>query len=453
MCRMRLVVLGGGGFRVPLLHRALLADAANGDGIVDELVLVDTDRSRLDAVLAVLNHQQVNASAARLAVDTTTELDEGLRGADAVFSAIRVGGLTGRVIDEQVARREGVIGQETVGAGGISYALRTIPVVSHIAQRIAAMAPLAWVVNFTNPAGVVTQVMSETLGERVIGICDSPSGLCRRAAHAIGLNPDDVRFDYVGINHLGWLRAMHARGVDLLPQLLADTAALESFDEGTLFGASWLHALGAIPNEYLHYYYFTRELLAADNGRGRAQMLLGQQEEFYNKAPGQPELAHRVWNAALREREQTYFADNRRVVESEVRPNADLAGGGYTEVALAVLRAVLQDKPAQLIVNIRNRGAVPGFNDESVIEVPCLVDRRGARPDRMRAPTDHQAGLLHAVKACEADTIAAAVTGSRRAALRAFASHPLVDSVTVAGRLLDAYLLASPVLAEVLHRP
>jgi 6-phospho-beta-glucosidase len=447
---MRLVVLGGGGFRVPLLHRALLADAAAGNGIVDELVLVDTDGRRLAAVMAVLDHQRTAAGAAPVAVRTTTELNEGLRDADAVFSAIRVGGLAGRAVDEQIARREGVIGQETVGAGGISYALRTIPVVRRIAERIAATAPAAWVVNFTNPAGVVTEVMSGVLGERVVGICDSPEGLCRRAAGAVGVAPGDVRFDYVGINHLGWLRAMHAGGADRLPGLLANPAALESFEEGALFGAAWLQALGAIPNEYLHYYYFRREVLAAGAGPGRGSVLLGQQEDFYDRAPDAPQMADAAWNAALLARERTYFTENRRAVGAEPRA-ADLDGGGYAGVALAVLRAVLRDEPARLIVNARNRGAVPGVDDESVVEVPCLVDGHGARPDRVGALTGHQAGLVSLVKACEAETITAALTGSRSAALRAFAGHPLVDSVAVARRLLDAYCAAVPGLAEILN--
>jgi 6-phospho-beta-glucosidase len=450
---MRLVVLGGGGFRIPLLHRALLAEAVDGRGVADELVLVDTDRDRLAAVMAVLDHQRAAVSTVPPAVRATTELDEGLLGADAVFAAIRVGGLAGRIIDEQVARRHGVIGQETVGAGGISYALRTIPVVHRIAQRIAASVPSAWLVNFTNPAGMVTEVMSDVLGERVIGICDSPVGLCRRAARAAGVDPAGVEFDYVGINHLGWLRAMHAGGVDRLPGLLADPVALESFEEGALFGAPWLQALGALPNEYLHYYYFARDVLAAGGGAGRGEVVLNQQEKFYSAAPRRPETAHDVWNAALLAREQTYLDESRRAVDAGPRSAADLDGGGYTGVALAVLRAVLWDEPARLIVNVRNHGAITGIADESVVEVPCLIDGGGARPLPLRAFDEHQAGLVHAVKACEAETITAALTGSRSAALRAFAWHPLVDSVTVARRLLDAYLAAAPGLADILDQP
>ena len=451
MCRVRLVVLGGGGFRVPLLHRALLVDAAGGGGVVDDVVLVDPDPLRLDAVLAVLDHLGAADNGPRLTIRATTDLAKGLRGADVVFSAIRVGGLAGRVMDEQIARRQGVIGQETVGAGGISYALRTIPVVRGIAGQIAATAPAAWVVNFTNPAGVVTEVMSEVLGERVIGICDSPVGLCRRAARAVGMDPETADCDYVGINHLGWLRAMLVDGVDRLPDLMADPIALESFEEGALFGRQWLQALGSIPNEYLHYYYFTRDVRAADTGPGRAAALLGQQEMFYASAAS--EAAHELWTAALHAREESYLADNRRAMGAGPRAGEDLGGGGYTGVALAVMRAIVRNEPGRLIVNVRNRGAIPGIAAESVVEVPCIVDGGGARPLSTGPLSEHQAGLIHAVKACEAETITAARTGSRRAALRAFAGHPLVDSVTVARRLLDAYLESVPGLADILDSP
>ncbi|MGO4430119.1 6-phospho-beta-glucosidase, partial [Streptomyces sp. MCAF7] len=144
----------------------------------------------------------------------TTDLDDALRGADFVFSAIRVGGLAGRARDERVPLAEGVLGQETVGAGGVLYGLRTLPVALKIAERIAAVAPDAWVINFTNPAGMVTEAMQRVLGDRVIGICDSPVGLCRRAARALGADPGRASYDYVGLNHLGWLRGVIVDGRD-----------------------------------------------------------------------------------------------------------------------------------------------------------------------------------------------------------------------------------------------
>lgn len=211
---MKLTILGGGGFRVPLVYGALLGDHA--EGRVTRVTLYDTDADRLTAVARVLAEQAAGIGDAP-AVVATADLDEALRGADFVFSAIRVGGLEGRAADERVALDEGVLGQETVGAGGIAYGLRTVPVATDLARRIARLAPDAWVINFTNPAGLVTEAMARHLGDRVIGICDSPVGLGRRIARVLGVDPDRAWIDYVGLNHLGWVRGLHVDGRDELP--------------------------------------------------------------------------------------------------------------------------------------------------------------------------------------------------------------------------------------------
>ncbi|MFC0529446.1 6-phospho-beta-glucosidase [Phytohabitans kaempferiae] len=433
----RLTILGGGGFRVPLVHAALLAD--RGPGRITELVLHDVDSGRLAAVGQVIAER---AAGAGPRVTATTDLDAALRGADFVFSAIRVGGLAGRAIDEGVALAEGVLGQETVGAGGVAYGLRTVPVAVDLARRIATVAPDAWVVNFTNPAGLVTEAMAAHLGDRVIGICDSPVGLARRAARALGVDPSAVRLDYAGLNHLGWLRGLYSGGVDLLPRLLADDAALASFEEGRLFGGEWLRALGALPNEYLHYHYFAREALAAarttetrateataadarTGGETRGAQIARQQAAFY----AGPSLA--AWEEARLARERTY---------REARDAADLEGGGYEGVALALMRALGGHGPATLILNVRNRATLPALDAEAVVEVPCAVDVSGARPLPVAPLDGHAAGLVTTVKAVERAVLEAATSGSRAAALRAFALHPLVDSVAVARRLLDAYI-------------
>ena len=158
------------------------------------------------------------------AVSVTTDLDRALDGGDFVFSAIRVGGLEGRTVDERLALGLGLLGQETTGAGGVGYGLRSVPAALHIARRVQALAPDAWVINFTNPAGLVTQAMQSVLGDRVVGICDSPLGLARRAAGALGHDLADLEIDYAGLNHLGWLSGLRLDGRDLLPELLADAA-------------------------------------------------------------------------------------------------------------------------------------------------------------------------------------------------------------------------------------
>ncbi|MFI8067509.1 6-phospho-beta-glucosidase [Streptomyces sp. NPDC086033] len=442
---MKLTILGGGGFRVPLVYGALLTDRA--EGRVTEVVLHDLDAGRLSAVGRVLAEQAATVPDAPT-VTTTTDLDEALRGADFVFSAIRVGGLEGRADDERVALAEGVLGQETVGAGGIAYGLRTVPVAVDIARRVARLAPDAWVINFTNPAGLVTEAMSRHLGDRVIGICDSPVGLGRRIARVLGANPNEAWIDYVGLNHLGWVRGLTIAGRDELPRLLADPDLLGSFEEGKLFGVDWLQSLGAIPNEYLHYYYFNREAVRAYQHaeKTRGAFLADQQARFYDEvgAPGAKALD--VWDRTRAEREATYMSENRETAGAGERDADDLSGG-YEKVALALMRAIARDERTTLILNVRNQGTLSVLDHDAVIEVPCLVDANGAHPVSVAPLPDHATGLVCSVKAVEREVLAAAESASRATAVKAFALHPLVDSVNVARKLVEGYTSVHPGLA------
>jgi len=441
----KLTILGGGGFRVPLVYGALLGDRA--EGRVTRVVLHDVDAGRLRAIARVLAEQAAGVPDAP-GVTVTTDLDEALRGAAFVFSAIRVGGLEGRANDERVALAEGVLGQETVGAGGIAYGLRTVPVAVDIARRVARLAPDAWVINFTNPAGLVTEAMSRHLGDRVIGICDSPVGLGRRVSRALGARPGEAWIDYVGLNHLGWVRGLRIAGRDELPRLLADPVLLGSFEEGRLFGTDWLRSLGAIPNEYLHYYYFNREAVRAyqEAERTRGAFLHDQQARFYAGVTGPDVPALDLWNRTRAEREATYMAENREAAGAGEREAEDLSGG-YEDVALALMRAIARDERATLILNVRNRGTLSLLDGDAVIEVPCLVDASGAHPVSVDPLPDHATGLVCAVKAVEREVLDAARSGSRATAVKAFALHPLVDSVNVARRLVDGYTAVHPGLA------
>ncbi|MFJ8672562.1 6-phospho-beta-glucosidase [Streptomyces sp. NPDC093589] len=440
---MRLTILGGGGFRVPLVYRALLDDPARS---VSEVTLYDTDPRRLRVIADVLarlargRHRPVRV---RLAEG----LDDALTGADFVFSAIRVGGTAGRIGDERIPLSEGVLGQETVGAGGVLYGLRTIPVALHIAERVAALAPRAWVINFTNPAGMVTEAMAQVLGDRVIGICDSPVGLVRRAARALGTDPaafEDagrVAYDYVGLNHLGWLRSLTIDGTEVLPRLLADDAALGSFEEGRLFGADWLRTLGALPNEYLHYYYFRRETLHSirETSQTRGEFLDRQQGGFFERASaaGAPDAAYALWERTRLEREETYMAHSREASGGWQRDAHDLEGGGYDRVALALMHAIVGDSGTRLILNVRNGTTVPQLAPDAIVETVCEVTSKGARPLPCAPLREDQLGLMLQVKAVEKAAVEAATFKDRGAALRALALHPLVDSPAVAARILE----------------
>jgi 6-phospho-beta-glucosidase len=446
--RLKLTILGGGGFRVPLVYRALLGD--RGEGRVTDVALYDLDAARLATIARVLADQAGAAGHPDPpAVTATTDLDEAVTGADFVFSAIRVGGLAGRAADERIALEEGVLGQETTGAGGVSYGLRTMPVVMHIARRIRELAPDAWVINFTNPAGMVTEAMTAHLGDRVIGICDSPVGLGRRVAGALGVDPARARLDYVGLNHLGWLRGLYVDGRDILPRLFEDEGALTSFEEGKLFGADLLRTIGALPNEYLHYYYYNREAVASARAaeHTRGAFLHTQQQRFYASC----DAGWNAWDATRLERETTYMAENRDAVGMGERDSGDLESGGYEQVALALMRAIALDERTTLILNVPGRGRIRQLDDEAVVEVPCHVDANGARPIAGAPLPDHGTGLVCSVKAVERAVIHAATTGERAAAVRALTIHPLIDSYAAARRLLDAYRRHFPELSYLEH--
>ncbi|MDT0270761.1 6-phospho-beta-glucosidase [Streptomyces sp. DSM 44915] len=435
---MRLTIIGGGGFRVPLVYRALLTTAGERSPVrCNEVRLFDTDATRVRVIARVLARLADGVPDAP-AVRVAESLDEAVRDADFVFHAIRVGGTEGRVRDERAALAEGLLGQETVGAGGVLYGLRTVPVALRIAERVAELAPRAWLINFTNPAGLVTEAMAGRLGHRVIGICDSPVGLVRRAARAAGVAPDEVSYGYVGLNHLGWLNSLSHGGRDLLGELLADDAGLAGFEEGRLFGGELLRALGTLPNEYLHYYYFgreTRRAVAAAGGT-RGEFLAAQQGAFFTEAARDLDRAPALWERTRLERERTYGAEQRAASGGGERDSRDLAGGGYDRVALTLMAAIAEDRPSRLILNVRNAGTVPELPDDAIVETVCEVGAQGAHPVPTLAPGLAELGLMLQVKAVERATIAAATTGSAELARHALALHPLVDSAAVAERVL-----------------
>jgi 6-phospho-beta-glucosidase len=450
----KLAILGGGGFRVPLVYKALLQDT--GSPRVDEVALYDQSPERLSVITAVLSQLAAGKDDAPR-VEATLDLDKALEGADFIFSAIRVGGLEGRTRDERVALDLGVLGQETTGPGGIAYGLRTIPVMLDIARRVEALAPKAFFINFTNPAGMITEALQRVLGNRVIGICDTPGGLGRRIAGSLGLDAGRIQVDYVGLNHLGWLRRLISDGEDHLPRFLADEQALAALEEGSIFGPSWIQAMGVVPNEYLYYYYFNRDAVRSivEQPTTRGEFLLAQQGDFYAAAGKDPDRAFELWQRTIAERKALYMAEakGKRHDESPEPEPFDLdSEGGYELVALAVMAAIARDEKSTIILNVRNGGTLAGLDADAVIEVPSLVDANGAHPLATSAPDLHQLGLMQQVKAVDRLAIEAATTGSADAALKAFALHPLVDSVTVARSLLRGYVDAIPEVARTLDR-
>ena len=383
---------------------------------------------------------------------TTTRLEDAVDGADVVYCAIRVGGIAGRLIDETVAIEAGAIGQETAGAGGIGFALRTVPVVTEIAHVVERRAPNAMFINFTNPVGLVTEAIRRVLGDRVVGICDAPEELCARVARALGRRPEELWFDYFGINHLGWLRGALHGNRDLLPDLLADPERLESIEEGRLFGADWIRSVGMIPNEYLYYFYFQREALhAMRSGQVRAAYLQKQQASFYD-GDGTPREVLALWQQTLSEREAHYMDEawsGREEAKTEIV--AARRPGGYGGLALDLIDALYADEPAVRILDVANRSSLPFLDPDAVVEVPCVVSRGGIVPVAIgNVPLEAQ-GLMLQVRASERAAIDAALAGSRQLAIRALALHPLVPSVEMATSILDGYIAHQPELRDALR--
>ncbi|WP_314323171.1 6-phospho-beta-glucosidase [Paenarthrobacter ilicis] len=454
---MRLMIAGGGGFRVPLVYRALCS--APFAGLISTVVLYDVDAARLAAIQAVLEDMPAG-DAPSPAIVATTDLQQALDGTGMVFAAIRPGGTLGRMADEKVALDLGLLGQETTGAGGISYALRSVPPMLELAWAMCRYCPSAWLINFTNPAGIITEALVPVLGKRVIGICDSAGGLVQRAARAAGAPLPEGRLDgvgYFGLNHLGWLYRLAPGGKDLLPGLLEDPRALATMEEGRLFGSGVLQRLGCLPNEYLYYYYQTAQATAAikQQSETRGASIHQQQSSLYPVLP-QADHPYAAWDSARRSREEGYLAEAR--VHGEERDEEDLAGGGYERVALSVMRALTGGGAAQLILNVPNSPvaptagqdtadvAVPGLPGDAVVEVPCEVTPDGAVPLAQERPDGQFLTLMTRVKDVERLVITSVRDGERDAAVQAFAAHPLVGSARLGSQLLDGYEAAFPEL-------
>ncbi|MEK6343779.1 MAG: 6-phospho-beta-glucosidase [Curtobacterium sp.] len=452
---MKLCILGGGGFRTPYVYQALLRDT--GSPRVDRVALYDVEEARLHAMVAILTELAAEFPDAPV-LEPTTDLHRAVEGSDFVFAALRVGGLEGRRCDEHVALDLDVLGQETTGPGGLAYAIRTVPVMVDAAKVIRDLAPDAYVMNFTNPAGIITEAMQTVLGDRVLGICDTPSGLGRRVAGMLGLDHTRVQMDYVGLNHLGWMRRVMYDGRDVLPELMADDGRLGAMEEGHVFGLDWIRSLGAIPNEYLYYYYFNRDAVRSivSSGKTRGDFLAESQSAFYERATAAGNGVADLWRETVARRSASYMAEAKGGTQDEPvdakERETDPSHQGYAGVALGVMAAISRNERQTMILNVRNNGTIAGLPQDAVVEVPTMVDANGVHPMTTDQPDLHQIGLMSQVKAVERHTIQAALTGSKDEALKAFALHPLVDSVSVARDLVRGYVDRIPEVAAVLTK-
>jgi 6-phospho-beta-glucosidase len=408
---LRIAVVGAGSTYTPELVEGF---ARRADRLpVDELALMDPDLERLEPVAGLTRRMLERAGiATRLTV--TDDRSAALDGADFVIVQLRIGGQAARHVDETLPHRFGVLGQETTGPGGFAKALRTVPVVLDVAEETARRAaPGAWIVDFTNPVGIVTQALLDA-GARAIGLCNVAIGLQRRLAAHFGVASERVELEHVGLNHLSWERAVRVDGEDRLPELLARDGDWLAQEMG--MPVELMRDLGAIPSYYLRYFYQRDEVLAKQlQGRSRAEEV----------ADIERELLELYRDPAL-----------------DTKPELLEQRGGafYSEAAAQLIASLHVGQGDVQVVNVRNDGALPGLPASAVVEIPARIDATGATPLPLAPLAPELRGLVQAVKAYEELAVEAAITGDRTVAVKALLAHPLVGRYELARDLVAALI-------------
>jgi 6-phospho-beta-glucosidase len=410
---MKIAVVGGGSTYTP----ELVSGLTRLD--VDEFVLHDIDPERRE-VVGGMARRMLGRQGFEGLLEVTGDLDTAVAGADYVLIQIRVGGQEARLRDETMPLACGCIGQETTGAGGFAKAMRTVPVVLEIAERVRALAaPEAWIVDFTNPVGIVTRALLDG-GHRAVGLCNVAIGFQRRFAGWLGVEPGRVVVDQVGLNHLTWVRRVLLDGADVLPALLAEHGD-ELADEIEL-PRRLLDELGAVPSYYLRYFYAHDAVL---------------REQLDGEQP----------RAAVVQEIERNLLDVYRDPSVDERPDLLMQRGGayYSEAALGLISSLTSGDGGVHEVDVRNGETVAGLAPDDVVEVPARVGRNGPEPLPQPPLAPELLGLVQHVAAYERLTVHAALSRDPADARKALLAHPLIGQVELLDGLLDR------LVAEAVH--
>ncbi|WP_020616521.1 6-phospho-beta-glucosidase [Paenibacillus daejeonensis] len=398
---LKIAIIGAGSTYTPELMEGIIK---RKDALpLQELALMDIDQEKL-AVVGGLCERMVEAAGMNCRIVKTDQLDDALRGADFVLGQIRVGKLPARVLDEQIPLKYGMIGQETCGIGGFFKAMRTIPVMLDIAKRMEELCPDAWLINFSNPAGILTEAILNHTPIKMLGLCNVPYNMFKSICETLSL--PDAELTYVGLNHLSWITAIEHNGEDHLQHALEQGLNSETMKNipSSGFSKELIQALGAIPSSYLEYYYFKNKKLE-----------LLQQSEL-----SRGETCMRIEKELL-----DIYTDAQLHVKPELL--ATRGGANYSEVAISLVDAIFNDKQERHVVNLLNHGALPFMEDHDAVEIAAVIGKNGATPVPLPAfDNRHIIDYMRMVKAYERETVAAAVHGDEAAAMRALLMNPLV---------------------------
>ena len=417
---MKVAIIGGGSTYTPELIDGLIKRYEELG--LTQVTLMDIDPERLK-VVGGFAQRMVSHAKVPLDVTLTEDRRKAIAGADFVLTQIRVGQMPARHKDIQLGLRHDLIGQETTGVGGFAKALRTIPEVVKLADDMKELAPDAWMINFTNPSGLVTEALHRHGLKRLIGLCNIPIGMVMDVAEYLKVEPKRIALDYVGLNHLSWVRKVYLDGVDILPQAIdqilhSGPANIEDID----YEPEFLKALGFFPGPYLRYFYKTQEML----------------DKLKKKEKSRAEEVLDV--------EKTLLAQYADPAVTEKPPELSKRGGAfYSHIAINLMDSIWNDKGETHIVNIPNQGAVDGIGEDQTVEIPAVIRKSGAIPLRIGKVEPHILGLMQQVKAYETLAAEAGLEGSRRKAILALVANPLCPAqkaITVLDDIVQTHGIA-----------
>lgn len=441
----KIAFLGGGGVRTPLVAFGINESAAGLDA--EELVLYDIDRERAE-MSARLSREVVRRDGGSLRIRVAATAEEAIEDSSFVLNSVRVGGIGTRARDERAAMACGYPGQETTGPGGIAMGQRTIPIAIAQARLVERIAPRAWIVNFTNPAGLITQAILQHSNARVVGICDTPTEMLHRIAMALDALPSEVQCDYVGLNHLGWVRRIVLRGEDVTARVLHDDALLAQLYSAPLFDHELIRALGLIPTEYLFFYYSrTRALENQRRGGATRGEQIAQMNEalavmlLQRHAANDDRGALQAYIDYLNLRSGSYMKLEGEGVSAFAgdAPQEDpfRAASGYHRIALDVMNALSSANVHHVIVNTRNGDTCPDLDPDDVVEATSRIGKDSIQPLPVGPLPVDVRGLVVAVKAYERAAIAAALSGSERDLRKAMLLYPAIGEWEPSHELLN----------------
>jgi 6-phospho-beta-glucosidase len=412
----KIAVVGGGSSYTPELIEGFIQNEEHLQ--VGEIALYDIDEERLN-IVGGMAQRMVRYAEMETKVTLNTDRPRAIDGAKFVLSSMRVGQMPARIIDEKIPLKYNVIGQETTGPGGTFKAFRTIPVTLDIALDMEKYAPDAWYINFTNPSGIITEALLKHTNLNVVGLCNNPINTIAAISEAFHVEPQDVFLEWMGLNHVNWVRRVFIKGVDMTQVLMDRLEEFAKIEEMPQFDPELVRTLGVFPTYYLQYYYYhpkhVKEAKAADKSRG--EVVLEVEKELLEK-----------------------YADPNVLVKPEEL--AQRGGARYSEAALNLILSLMLDRRDVQIVVARNGSSIADLPPDVSVEVPCVIGAHGVTPLVMGHLPESIRALCQQAKAWESATVKAAVSGSRKDAVLALLQNPLVPDFPTAVALVDEMMEA-----------